>query len=300
MATPSERRLEMAAMGTSMSRCLGRQEWSSADFDTALASAMRQHASPEMAAKLAKSEARREHIKFATLWHDNGFPVVAIGHKQMAAFASTKPPPDFIRVPWSAFWVDLPSGAVPVGKSGDYYCGIGVHSFPHPASGECTSTHFLTARGDLTSLMNQRSFDESAFSGATDEDPAFASGDLSEVDRCALIMNRITCSICLRMNDTAYVGSKGRFGPSKRKGDSPAFRFYRLSDPVNVDCREEVRRYLGGEIRSPLTSQFLVRGHWRHQPCGSGQIDRRLQWIEPFWKGPEAAPINLRSHALSA
>lgn len=32
-----------------------------------------------------------------------------------------------------------------------------------------------------------------------------------------------------------------------------------------------------------------VRGHWRNQPHGPGRMYRRLQWIEPFWKGPPLA-----------
>jgi len=30
-----------------------------------------------------------------------------------------------------------------------------------------------------------------------------------------------------------------------------------------------------------------VRGHYRNQVHGPGHRDRKLIWIEPFWKGPE-------------
>jgi hypothetical protein len=36
-----------------------------------------------------------------------------------------------------------------------------------------------------------------------------------------------------------------------------------------------------------LRSRFLVRGHWRNQPFGVQKEQRRRQWIEPFWKGPQ-------------
>lgn len=36
-----------------------------------------------------------------------------------------------------------------------------------------------------------------------------------------------------------------------------------------------------------LTVRVLVTGHWRNQPHGPGRMYRRLQWIEPYWKGPD-------------
>jgi hypothetical protein len=35
----------------------------------------------------------------------------------------------------------------------------------------------------------------------------------------------------------------------------------------------------------------LVSGHWRMVPCGTGKLERRLKWIEPFWRGPESVPL---------
>jgi len=32
--------------------------------------------------------------------------------------------------------------------------------------------------------------------------------------------------------------------------------------------------------------RFVVRGHYRNQACGTGRTERRLQWIQPHWKGP--------------
>ena len=36
-----------------------------------------------------------------------------------------------------------------------------------------------------------------------------------------------------------------------------------------------------------LSIRTLVSGHWRNQPYGPERSLRRLQWIEPFWRGPE-------------
>lgn len=37
--------------------------------------------------------------------------------------------------------------------------------------------------------------------------------------------------------------------------------------------------------------QWVVRGHWRMQPCGSGRKERRPTWIAPHLKGPDGAPL---------
>lgn len=54
-----------------------------------------------------------------------------------------------------------------------------------------------------------------------------------------------------------------------------------LEDQVPADQRQ----------RSPLRHQVLVRGHWRNVPYGQGRALRRHQWIMPYVKGPEGAPL---------
>jgi hypothetical protein len=43
-----------------------------------------------------------------------------------------------------------------------------------------------------------------------------------------------------------------------------------------------------GAKRWKLEHQHVVRGHWRNQPCGVGLTTRKLIWIRPHWRGPEA------------
>lgn len=40
-----------------------------------------------------------------------------------------------------------------------------------------------------------------------------------------------------------------------------------------------------------LTVRHMVRGHWTHQAHGPGHSQRRLQWIDPYIKGPKDAPL---------
>jgi hypothetical protein len=48
------------------------------------------------------------------------------------------------------------------------------------------------------------------------------------------------------------------------------------------------------EEGSKHTHRYIVEGHWRRQPYGEGNKLRRLQFIEPHWRGPEHAPLTMR------
>lgn len=65
---------------------------------------------------------------------------------------------------------------------------------------------------------------------------------------------------------------------------------YVLGGNVRVDVRSAVRDYVerGG---SPPSVQSLVRGHWKRQPHGPELSLRKWIHVEPYWRGPEDAPI---------
>lgn len=43
--------------------------------------------------------------------------------------------------------------------------------------------------------------------------------------------------------------------------------------------------------RRQLSARFIVRGHWRNQPHGEGNKQRKLIWIKPYYKGPDMADL---------
>ena len=49
-----------------------------------------------------------------------------------------------------------------------------------------------------------------------------------------------------------------------------------------------------GDGNRHISVRTLVSGHWRNQPCGVGNQDRKTIWIEPFWRGPEDAPLTTK------
>ena len=52
----------------------------------------------------------------------------------------------------------------------------------------------------------------------------------------------------------------------------------------------------GDGPRRRLTTRHVVRGHWTHQPHGPQKSLRRLQWIDDYIRGPQDAPLTIRTH----
>jgi hypothetical protein len=63
-------------------------------------------------------------------------------------------------------------------------------------------------------------------------------------------------------------------------------------DTVRVITLRTISGHNGdGSVDREWLHRWIVRGHWRQQPCGPGGKDRRPTWIPPHMKGPEGAPL---------
>lgn len=70
---------------------------------------------------------------------------------------------------------------------------------------------------------------------------------------------------------------------------------FTMTRPVKVDCRQAVRDYAASRDRGlPTSMQTLVRGHWKHQACGRGYSERKLIFVEPYFRGDPEAPTAVR------
>lgn len=85
----------------------------------------------------------------------------------------------------------------------------------------------------------------------------------------------------------------GRHGP-------PTHRVTTIGRPVKVDCSGWVRGYIDGatDDRDSPMFQSVVRGHYKRQVVGVGRTDRKVIWIEPYWRGPEESPILVRPYVV--
>lgn len=63
----------------------------------------------------------------------------------------------------------------------------------------------------------------------------------------------------------------------------------------NTGDREDVSGQGGFK---EYAARFIVRGHWRNQPCGHNMTERKLIWIKPYFKGPEMAELVSRPYIV--
>lgn len=243
----------------------------------------------------------------AARWVDQGLPVVHLqGHKYAAALLSSTLAVDVeVEAPWKAFVIEVPPGLLVVHdeeeRSSDILW-VFVHRhlmFRAPDwvmgwSFRAISDYQVSLWRTLLTTEEMRvqevePLSENAFSLRAD----------SRDDRLLLLLSRLVLNTCVAMSDSDNVKRVGRNheGDQRAPGDPP-FRVFVVGKPVEVDCRQALKDYVDGARRSPLAVQFLVRGHYRNQACGPSLAQRRVLWIEPYWKGPRDAPINMRSHNL--
>lgn len=123
------------------------------------------------------------------------------------------------------------------------------------------------------------------------------------IARCILnvceAVNSSAASLLQKRERRTHKDKRGK----KRKGKSRRVQgqgnCYVLGLPVKVDMRECVHEYIKGNIKRAYKVRWVVRGHWRNQPCGPGRMNRRKQWIEPYQKGKLEDPSLLRSHIVT-
>lgn len=91
------------------------------------------------------------------------------------------------------------------------------------------------------------------------------------------------------MNQTVVVSSRE---PAERL-TARRVRRYKIPEHVTVvqlRRRESDKEHVG-ETSVEWQHRWMVRGHWRNQPCGEGRHDVKRIWIHPFIKGPADKPL---------
>jgi hypothetical protein len=120
--------------------------------------------------------------------------------------------------------------------------------------------------------------------------------------RTARMAQRLVAGLLLAMQNTENFKDRAveaKRSKNKRAPGSPAHRLIHVGRPLNIDLRPNIESYIrtgktGTRRGGPPTVQVLVRGHYKRQAYGVGRLLRKVIWIEPFWRGPEEAIINVR------
>ena len=92
------------------------------------------------------------------------------------------------------------------------------------------------------------------------------------------------------------VKSRPKSGPWSRA--EPAHRVAFVGKPISVNATSAVVAYVAGQKRGLPSVQSLVRGHYKRQVLGAGRTGRKVIWVEPYWRGPEDAPILARPYRV--
>lgn len=244
--------------------------------------------------------------KLAVDWFRSGLPKVSIGSRHAAALMCTRMPSDVapeLRMPWSAFAIDIPEDV------GAELYGLPVRQvFVHRSTTHDDFLGFFEELGEIKVSFCVASPRQDMFDVPV---PVSAVADLrqlaeraeqfdDESHRGSSALMLLALGVIAELNQPresaaiAHGTSKPRLN---RRGESIVSTFA-LSRDIKVDCREAVREYMRGARGTSPTVQSLVRGHWKKQPCGTARSDRRLIFVEPYWRGPETAPIALRAHSI--
>ena len=226
-------------------------------------------------------------------WAKRGFPTIRVRPAMAAAFMLTDVPPaalDQVRLPWDSFAIDVPPGVV--GVDGDEVRHVVV--WPTTGNERCRSAVLYKYESGRTGTFG---FGEPTDLASEELAPFGYVGQRE--DRVGTTIRRLVLGVCIELSGyppSRLVVGKPKIKPRHGKRGTPEAWFLEIARDVKTDCREEVIAFLrGGDGASPKVQSF-VRGHWKRQPCGPRMANRMWVHIEPYWRGPEDAPIAVRSH----
>ena len=271
------------------------------------------------------SESEMEMIFFSVLWADQGFPVIKASPRFVAASLVTQASQELLaatKAPWRAFAIDLPQSPdllFMTDREG------GVRSVAHvlvnradnPSDPGSEFWSYLICSRDSADCIWRTHIPSTLLcdlgSSLPDDNPLCP---LDSVDATALaLVGRLIVSVVSAVSHREMVSEVDKDAHSRyaKRGKGRAFshpaepRVWQITAPIDIDLTERVRQFQLGEESppdghhrhgKPLTLQSVVAGHWKMQPCGPRHSQRKSMWIQPYWRGPENAPIAVRPHAL--
>jgi hypothetical protein len=129
-----------------------------------------------------------------------------------------------------------------------------------------------------------------------DKQAMLQDGALKRIVRaCARLVSGLLLTMAHTNNFRVHVQSDRTSGVSR--DGPPRHRVVFIGCPIALDCRETVRHYIE-RGHAPPSVQSLVRGHYKRQVIGVGRNGRKVIWVEPYWRGPEDAPILSRPRVI--
>jgi hypothetical protein len=264
----------------------------------------------------------------AARWADQGFPTITMGDRLAAALCGTEVPPEWygeLKAPWEAFVIEIPGGDPPlitifdpeIQKRTRATRVLVQHTVAEDGLEEWWwmlfsehDQHFWR-EGTPEQILHSVEFRERETERYRVHGGEAFEEHIRQDQRIYHLVSRLVFNSILTLTDPDRVRAVGsshkRYETRSKSGNdrtgTPEQRVFVIGKPIQIDCRSAIRDYLEGRSTRDsfkVSTQFLVRGHWRWQPHGPNHSLRRRQWIQPFWKGPEDAVIPIRDHDLQS
>lgn len=230
---------------------------------------------------------------FALAWAENGFATIEPSHRLAASLMATSIPQEhvdeFVRMPWRCFGFHVPNGllgeqpafALVLHSRDGQYQMLSIHEreFHYGVEKSIADWNIKIVRNEVN-------------------DNTFTPQDMRRANREIELMGRLFLGICAEMSAHRPSGDITSGGIARDAKNRPIPHTFKLIRDVKVDARRAVRDYAEGRSGRGPSVQVLVRGHWKAQAFGPGLAERKIIHVEPYWRGPEDAPVAIRAHKL--
>jgi hypothetical protein len=257
-------------------------------------------------------------------WTDVGFPTVKISAPFAAAAMTTLSPDDVLddlKSPWRSFLIDMPTQPVlylfdkrnPTLPFPVTHVGVLVDDTTQPSSWS-----MIINVGDyslMTIRRHPRTMGRSGHQCAEcGEAHSVHSNDLidhpwdeltDQYARVMMLAGRLVVGVVSAMTDYKNVRkvdqqTHNQWGSKVRRvHQKPEQRIYQITTPVTVNLVDHVTEYqLHKKGKWSMALRYTVAGHRKLQPCGPKLSERKLVWIQPYWRGPTDAPVAVRPHVI--
>jgi len=274
-------------------------------------------------------------LQFSAKWVDGGCRIIQADEKYFSAMAQTKLNQDAsedLHIPYPAWIMKLPEGLMVGGDGCRYelacFCqmeGLKASAIQRQADGSIDiipvdSTEpgvqfgnkhsFISLMGRLNGEpMNlwdnwPESLADSLFSNHDWTTHLISASPEIEINDSDKRIREMVKRACVGLLYTMQHTNNWRFGSTlnragKRIGrEPPSHRAIVIGKPISVDVSQSVRDDSRTGRHGSPTVQTLVRGHIKRQVIGVGRTGRKVIWVEPYWRGPEDAPILARPYAV--
>ena len=243
-------------------------------------------------------------------WAESAYVDLTCGHRFAAALMCTDISDADVVLPWSGLRVLVPPGLLDVEDR--RYCRIyAAHSLQNP-----TETTMVMSEREWLDNSRPTAFngeDTCAHVIGVYADPGAMLLDVEIANECSAqrgkeramtLARRLLVGLLHTIQHTNNFSERRgncKTERSEKRDGPPDHRVFVCGNPIKIDCQPKVREWIAGSRKgAPPTVQHLVRGHYKRQVIGIGRTGRKVIWVEPYWRGPEDAPIMVRPYKVGS